>query len=145
MNPLNALFLAVAVAPALVAAAPQPTFGSIIRDIENKKEEKEAKKGKDKDEDDEKEVLYIVRPSYAVHQSYHPISHSGYGSSHHSVESYGYGAPVHGYGGPIGIGHGYGSPIPVHTTPLKPIKAKILAPEYSGYGYGHPYWRLQFA
>merc|ERR1711894_432677 len=122
MNPLNALFLAVAVAPALAAAAPQPTFGSIIRDIENKKEEKKEKKGKDKDDDDEKEVLYIVRPSYAVHQSYHPISHhSGYGSSHHTVESHGYGAP---------IGHGYGSPIPVHTTPLKPIKAKVLAPEY---------------
>ena len=106
MNPLNALFLAVALTPALVSAAPQPTFGALFRHKEQKKEEKKEKKGKD----GSKDVVYIVRPSYEVHQTYQPITqqHHGYGAP---VTSYGaypvmasslvgpqYGEPVEGYG-----------------------------------------------
>ena len=103
MNPLNALFLAVALTPALVSAAPQPTFGALFRHKEQKKEEKEEKKGKD----GSKDVVYIVRPSYEVHQTYQPLT-----QQHH-----GYGAPVTGYGGAYPVmasslvGPQYGEPV----------------------------------
>ena len=104
MNPLNALFLAVALTPALVSAAPQPTFGALFRHKEQKKEEKkEEKKGM---KDGGKDVVYIVRPSYEVHQTYQPLT------QHH-----GYGAPVTGYGAPYPVmastlvGPQYGEPV----------------------------------
>ena len=127
MNPLNALFLAMALVPALASAAPEPTFGAIFRHKQQKFAEKEEAKGKDKKKNKGKDVIYIVRPNYEVHQSYHPITPS-YGGHHDT----GYGAPIHhdaGYGAPIHHDVGYGAPVH-HPLPGYPIGASHVVTPY---------------
>ena len=113
MNPMNVVFLAVALSSALVAAAPQPTFRLIENLFEDKKEKKEEKKNKD---NDEPTYLYVKPASYETYNTY-------------QQPAYG-----HGYGAPIPVHHsGQFAPIDSYGAPAYPILTDRDPTRHYGY------------